>query len=218
MDRLEFLARLAAGLQPGGGTATPADPGAVRQSESPIASPGDLAERFVARASAAGAVVAGVATRTEADSAAERLASERGWRSAVGPHGMSLCGVHDGDPADADFGLEVADWAVADTGSVLTLSGPGADRRRSILPPASGLFVHEDRILATLGDALRQLERENRDLPSCCTFITGPSSTADIAGHHVVGAHGPVEVFIWVIAESAEASASPNDRPGRKPE
>ena len=214
MDRLEFLSRLTASVRR-------TDIGAVADAEaetSPAADPDaparELVARFVERASAAGAVVARTATRREAEEAVARLIGERGWRRVVGLPDVPRSDEA-GDPALADFGLELADWGVAGTGSLLLLSRAGGDRRHSLLPPATGFFVFEHRILATLGDALRQLGPGPDDLPSCCTFITGPSSTADIAGHHVVGVHGPVDVFVWVIAETDDVPARPIELPER---
>jgi L-lactate utilization protein LutC len=214
MDRLEFVARLARSLDAGGAKAVPVDAAEPPGTSAPGAPLGDLVQRFVERASAAGATVELTQTERQAEAAVEQLALERDWRRLVYPPGTPTPGDIGGhsDPQHADFGLVVADWAVAATGSVLTLSGPNDDRRHSLLPPATGFLVFADHILRTIGDALRLLEREPCGPPSCCTFITGPSSTADIAGNHVVGVHGPSEVLIWVIAETAEPSAHPVDR------
>ncbi|MGD0998984.1 MAG: LUD domain-containing protein [Thermoleophilia bacterium] len=100
---------------------------------------------------------------------------------------------------EASFGLCEADWAVAETGSVVVCSSAEVRRGYSLLPPAVGFFVPRRRILPTVGDVLRELPTDGHALPSCVSFVSGPSSTSDLAAVHVVGVHGPGEVFVWVI-------------------
>ena len=89
-----------------------------------------------------------------------------------------------------------------------------ADERRgySLLPPAIGLIVREGCLRDTLGDVLRDIASEEGPLPSCLSFISGPSTTADIASVHVVGVHGPREVFVWVIADGPTPSGDSGAR------
>jgi L-lactate utilization protein LutB len=216
MDRVAFLARLTSSVRASELGPVPAQDGGLRDDQSADSPSGHLVRRLLERASAAGVEPFLAASEEGAVAAVKRLVRERGWRRVTTPAGMSLSGAGGGvdtDPRDAEFGLEVAAWAVADTGSVITLSGAGADRRRSLLPAATGFLVSADHILPTLGDALRLLERDPGGLPSCCTVVTGPSSTGDIAGHHIVGAHGPAEVFVWVIAPETLTSQEADGRP-----
>ena len=90
---------------------------------------------------------------------------------------------------------------MAETGSVVVTSSVEVRRGYSLLPSAIGFFVSEHCISATVGDVLDKIAVFQGALPSCISFITGPSNTADIASVHVVGVHGPREVHVWVIAE-----------------
>jgi hypothetical protein len=38
--------------------------------------------------------------------------------------------------------------------------------------------------------------------PSMLSFITGPSRTADIENTLVIGAHGPTEVFVFIVDDT----------------
>ena len=64
----------------------------------------------------------------------------------------------------------------------------------------SGFFVPEPHRADARRRAARAADRPA--LPSCVSFISGPSSTSDLAAVHVVGVHGPGEVFVWVIDEA----------------
>ena len=110
------------------------------------------------------------------------------------------------EASDADLGFSEADWAVAETGSVVVKASLEVRRGYSLLPAAVGFFVPVGCIRATMGDVLRELPGDPDSLPSCVSFISGPSGTSDLAAVHVVGVHGPGEVYVWVIEDGAGGS------------
>jgi len=208
MDRVAFLARLSRSLAH---AQLPPDAAQARDAEVATTSGrGEILRLFLDRAHESGAVPCVVPTIQAAQEAVEKLVARRAWTRVVCRSSMVWPGIgsiHSSDARSADLGLATADWAVAETGSVAVESSPEADRSSSLLPAATGFFVSLESILETTGDALRkQLAREPRAIPSCTCLVTGPSSTGDLAAQHVVGAHGPVEVFIWVIEGSADAA------------
>lgn len=93
----------------------------------------------------------------------------------------------------ADVGITMADLAVAETGSLLLSAGPGRARMASLAPPTHVAVVHEDRLVATLEDALAHR------LARTSVLIAGPSRTADIEGVLVRGVHGPKELIVVVV-------------------
>ncbi len=225
MDRVAFLARLRERLDddargrsapapdapapdatapPTTAPATPAP--APDLGRPPSASGRDLVELFAARLGESGGVVDVVASRAQAWAALERLAGERGWQSVACAPGARPDAVGVGctpEARDADFGLTEADWAVAETGSVVVRNSAEVRRGYSLVPRAVGFFVPLGRIRATMGDVLRELPADGGLLPSCVSFISGPSGTSDLAAVHVVGVHGPGEVYVWVIEDGA---------------
>jgi L-lactate utilization protein LutC len=105
--------------------------------------------------------------------------------------------------ADADLAITGADYAVAETGSVVVLPRRGLSRLVSVLPPVHVALVRPQEVVATLDDVflLRRLEyyRNGGDMGSYLNFITGPSRTADIEQTLVVGVHGPREVHLVLL-------------------
>lgn len=159
---------------------------------------------FLARLSEIGVVAQLVATLPDARDAVERLLHERAWGSVACAPGLSWQGIAEQwtvEAREAAIGLSEAEWAAAETGTVVVKSSADERRGYSLLPPAIGVIVREGRLRDTLGDVLREIASEDGPLPSCLSFISGPSNTADIASVHVVGVHGPREVFVWVIAD-----------------
>jgi L-lactate dehydrogenase complex protein LldG len=97
--------------------------------------------------------------------------------------------------AEAEVGVTACDGAIADTGSLALLSGPGRSRTVSLLPPIHIAIVMRSDIYPTMSDffAARQ---SAVDGAASCTFVTGPSRTADIEMTLTMGIHGPGRVIV----------------------
>ena len=103
----------------------------------------------------------------------------------------------------AGIGITGADYAVAETGSVVVLPRRGLSRLVSLVPPIHIALVQPDDVIESLDDLflLRRLEyhRQGGEMGSYLNFITGPSRTADIEQTLVVGVHGPKEVHLLLL-------------------
>jgi L-lactate utilization protein LutC len=99
--------------------------------------------------------------------------------------------------ASAAFGLTTADYAIAETGTLVLATGPGRSRGASLLPGHHIAVLPEDRISADLFTLMGALRHP---LPSAMTFVTGPSRSADIGLTPVQPAHGPMAVTILVVS------------------
>jgi hypothetical protein len=158
---------------------------------------------FAERLEALGVIVEETATLDAARRSVERLCAQRGWDGIACAPSLRWPGIGTRwveEAKDARFGLCAAESGVAGTGTVVLRHGGEARRGTSLLPPTTGFFVYRCDIVDCLGDVLRTLDAETTELPACITFVSGPSNTADIAGVHCTGVHGPGEVFVWVIA------------------
>ena len=103
----------------------------------------------------------------------------------------------------ADIGLTGADYAVAETGSVIIMPRKGLSRLVSVVPPVHLALVRPEDLVESLDDLflLRRLEYHEKggEMGSYLNFITGPSRTADIEQTLVVGVHGPKEVHLVLL-------------------
>jgi L-lactate utilization protein LutC len=100
--------------------------------------------------------------------------------------------------ATVDIGITSADYALADTGTLVMLSSPQEARMISLLPPAHIAVVPRARILTGL-DELFALLPNPAESTSSLVLITGPSRTADIEQILVRGVHGPGVLSVVVV-------------------
>ena len=100
--------------------------------------------------------------------------------------------------ARADIGLSTAEWAIADTGSLVHTSGPGKARTVTLLPPTYVAIVAADKVLRTVPEAIQKYA-EAGDLPANVVFHTGPSRSGDIEMEIFVGMHGPGDVHVILV-------------------
>lgn len=102
---------------------------------------------------------------------------------------------------EIQVGLTGADYALADTGTLILLSGNSGGRWLSLAPPVHVALLPAERILPGLDDFL-DLFPEGESLlaqGSAVTFISGASRTADIELNLVHGAHGPKELHVVTL-------------------
>lgn len=101
--------------------------------------------------------------------------------------------------ARADVGLSTAEWAVAETGSLILRNGRGMGRTVTLLPPTYVAVIPAEKVLPTIGDVLEKYEGR---LPNNLCFHTGPSRSGDIEMLLTIGVHGPGDVHVVIIRES----------------
>jgi L-lactate dehydrogenase complex protein LldG len=111
-------------------------------------------------------------------------------------------GIHlEARPAeDKDLiGITSAFCAIAETGTLMLLSGATTAPTTSLLPETHIAIVNVARIVRGMEEAWDLLRSERAKLPRAVNFISGPSRTADIEQTIVIGAHGPYRVHIVVV-------------------
>jgi L-lactate dehydrogenase complex protein LldG len=89
---------------------------------------------------------------------------------------------------------------VARTGSVIVGSNTNSGRRLSVYAPVHVVIAYTDQIFNEIKDALQNIRTKyNGTMPSMLSITTGPSRTSDIEKTLVLGAHGPKEMFVFLI-------------------
>jgi L-lactate dehydrogenase complex protein LldG len=108
--------------------------------------------------------------------------------------------------------------AVAETGSLMLISGPQTPTTLNFLPDTHIVLVQADQVVATYEDGWDRLRAGGmaETLPRTINFITGPSRTADIEQHIELGAHGPRRLHI-VLVEGNQASGNDDGEQHRAP-
>lgn len=98
--------------------------------------------------------------------------------------------------AAADIGLTGVDLAIAETGTLILLSGAGRPRSTSLLPPTHVALFDRRALVERLAQVGVMLEAWHAGdaVPGVINFITGPSRTADIELTLTRGVHGPKEI------------------------
>ena len=106
---------------------------------------------------------------------------------------------------DSYIGVTSADFCMAETASLVMRTRPGQARSVSLVPSIHIAVLRQDQIIADLKElyALIQWDPEGcgEGLTNCMTFISGPSKTADVEATMVHGAHGPREVYVYVMTD-----------------
>lgn len=99
--------------------------------------------------------------------------------------------------SNADIGLSTAEWAIADTGSLVLESGVGKGRTVTLLPPTYIAVVPVERLLRTTTEAFGKYADGN--LPANICFHSGPSRSGDIEMSLAIGVHGPGDVHVILV-------------------
>ena len=104
---------------------------------------------------------------------------------------------------DSYIGVTAADFCMADTATLVMRTRPGQARSVSLVPSIHIGVIYLHQIIRDLKELYALLsfdpEVKKEGLTNCMTFISGPSKTADVEATMVQGAHGPREVYVYVI-------------------
>lgn len=100
----------------------------------------------------------------------------------------------------ASIGIVTAEFALAESGTVVLYSHRGSGRSISLLPTYTISLIRKLDIYPRLTQAMSLISKQtDRGLPSSINFITGASSTADIELVRVQGVHGPLAISYIII-------------------
>ncbi|MBL0330436.1 MAG: LUD domain-containing protein [Bacteroidetes bacterium] len=104
------------------------------------------------------------------------------------------------DLLNTDIGITLCECLIARTGSIMITSKQASGRRLPVYANFHIVVAYTSQLVDNIKDGLKFIkEKHNDKLPSMISTITGPSKTADIEKTLVQGAHGPKEVFVFLI-------------------
>lgn len=103
--------------------------------------------------------------------------------------------------ADDLIGVTGAFAGIAETGTLMVVSGSDTPASTSLLPETHIAIVPVDRLVKHMEDAWELARAELGQLPRAVNFISGPSRTGDIEQVIILGAHGPYRVHLILVGE-----------------
>jgi L-lactate dehydrogenase complex protein LldG len=180
------------------------------------AMPTDLVDRFMSRAGdmsstveridAPEAIPAAVARYLNALELRPELAAQKSLKGVCWPEFGSL------DWSGAGLEIEVRPTvgydrlgitgsfcAIAETGTLVFLSGAQTPTATALLPDTHIAVVRAARVVSGMEEAFALIRAERGEMPRAMNMISGPSRTGDIEQTIVLGAHGPYRVHILLL-------------------
>ncbi|SUJ13838.1 Lactate utilization protein C [Sphingobacterium spiritivorum] len=128
-----------------------------------------------------------------------------GWEESIkqllGQYGFPLM-TDDQNFEQAQVGITACEALIARNGSIMISNANAGGRRLSIYPPVHIVIAKASQLVMDVKHALNGIKQKYGDrLPTMITTITGPSRTADIEKMLVLGAHGPKELYVFMLED-----------------
>lgn len=102
----------------------------------------------------------------------------------------------------AEVGITGCEALIARNGSIMISNASLSGRRLNIYPPIHIVFAKASQLVMDIKHGFTLLkEKYGESLPSMISMITGPSRTADIEKMLVLGAHGPKDLYVFLIED-----------------
>jgi L-lactate dehydrogenase complex protein LldG len=170
--------------------------------------PDDLVACFIERAQLMATTVDTVEALSDVPAAAERYLTQLGLPlQAIAWQTLQELAWADANlavefrkPQDLDpVGITGCFCAIAETGTLVLLSGPETYASAGLLPETHIAIVPASRIVGAHEDAFDLIRAERGELPRATNFVSGPSRTGDIEQTIVLGAHGPYRVHALIV-------------------
>lgn len=104
-------------------------------------------------------------------------------------------------------GITRCEFLISRLGSIMVSSKQIEGRRLNAFPEIHIIIGFTSQLVPDLKEALNGIKtRYAKELPSMITVITGPSRTADIEKTLVMGAHGPKELYLFLVDDTINSN------------
>lgn len=107
--------------------------------------------------------------------------------------------VHHDIVPDEAVSVGLADFGIAETGTVVFASRPDNPTLYNYLPLHHVILIEAGKILRYMEDYWSRVRADGNVHPRNINFITGTSGTADIEAKNVRGAHGPRFMHVVIV-------------------
>lgn len=109
-----------------------------------------------------------------------------------------------GKTVESKIGIGGCEFLVARYGSVMISSKQASGRKLPTFPDIHVVVAYTSQVVMDLNDAYAALkEKYKGNLPSLISNIAGPSRSADIEKTLVIGAHGPKEIYVFLVEKQS---------------
>jgi len=106
-----------------------------------------------------------------------------------------------------EVGMAGAFAAVAETGTLIFVSGAERPTTLNFLPDTHIVLLRRDQVVGPYEAAWDRLRAEGA-MPRTVNFVSGPSRTADIEQTILLGAHGPRRLHVILVDEPEDADGA----------
>lgn len=96
-----------------------------------------------------------------------------------------------------DAGITDCEYLVSRTGTIVMTSDQQCGRAFPVYVPAHIVLAYRHQLVPDLHSVFYKI-REKK-MPSALFFISGPSRTGDIEKKLVLGVHGPIELYLFLL-------------------
>jgi len=104
-----------------------------------------------------------------------------------------------------EAGITRCEYLVARLGSIMISSKTMSGRRLNFYPETHIVLAYTSQLVPDIKHALKAVKlKYEQKFPSMITFISGPSRTADIEKTLVMGAHGPKDVYVFLVDDGSQ--------------
>jgi L-lactate dehydrogenase complex protein LldG len=168
---------------------------------------GDAVERFVAKMLEKSATLVRIGSLAEVGpevarfvasvNGVPRLCVSKALAAIAWPPGFNI--EHRAAVREDETSVTPCFAAVAESGGIVTLSGPDTPSSLNFVPDNHIVVVHTAQVVPHFEDAWALWRASGRPMPRTVNVISGPSRTADIEQTIQLGAHGPRRLHILLV-------------------
>jgi L-lactate dehydrogenase complex protein LldG len=106
-----------------------------------------------------------------------------------------------------DAAVTSCEALIARHGTIVCSSSDKGGRQGIVAAPIHIVFATNKQLVYSIREAIQYIQEKYKSaMPSLLSFLTGPSRTADIEKTLVHGAHGPKELYLFMLDMAEEES------------